>query len=126
MGAGNWISWCRMEKNICVASGHVTVTFQNGRTQRVAVDMAEDTIELTSLVTCIRSVPAGSDPRLRAWRRNRSAHGVGFGEDDQGRLVARAWMPRAGATKKEFLDCVRHLAAEADLFEYQLTGKDRN
>lgn len=40
-------------------------------------------------------------------------------------IVGEAWVPKAGLAREDFLLYVRRVAAECDLFEYQLTGKDR-
>lgn len=45
-------------------------------------------------------------------------------DDRRGRLVGEAWVPKAGLTGHEFQLYVRHLAVEADRFEYRLTGRD--
>jgi len=49
---------------------------------------------------------------------------MGFRIDRRGRLVGEAWVPKAGLTGEEFQLYVRHLAVEADRFEYGLTGRD--
>jgi hypothetical protein len=50
---------------------------------------------------------------------------VGFRLDQKGRLVGEAWVPKAGLTRDEFLLYAKRVADECDLFEYHLTGKDR-
>jgi hypothetical protein len=40
-------------------------------------------------------------------------------------MVGEAWTPKAGLSRDEFLAYVRRVATECDLFEYHLTGKDR-
>ena len=62
---------------------------------------------------------------LVAWERNRASSLVGFRVDDRGRLVGESWVPTPGLTRDEFLFYLRSAAAACDLFEYQLTGKDR-
>ena len=125
MGNTEWQAWCRKEKDIDVEREAAVVNLKTGRKQRVYIRLADETMELTSFVARRCSWDSDSNIHVRAWRRNRSTHGVGFGVDDKNRLLARAWMPLVGATKGEFLECLKHLAAEADLFEYQLTGKDQ-
>ena len=122
----DWLAWCRNAKDIACRGGHLIVRLQTGRSQRVAVQLTEETLEFTSIVARTSALNFDDDLHMRVWQRNRSVQGVGFGVDDKNRIVARAWMPIVGATKDEFLECLRHLAAEADLFEYQLTGKDRS
>ena len=121
----DWLAWCRNAKDIACRGGDLIVRLQTGRSQRVAVQITEETLEFTSIVARTSALNFDDDLHMRVWRRNRSVQGVGFGVDNKDRVVARAWMPMVGATKDEFLECLRHLAAEADLFEYQLTGKDR-
>ena len=125
MGNTDWKAWCRREKDVDVEREAAVVNLKTGRKQRVCVRFADESIELTSFVARRCSWDPDSDIHIRAWRRNRSTRGVGFSVDEKNRLMARAWMPMIGATKDEFLECLRHLAAEADLFEYQLTGKDQ-
>jgi hypothetical protein len=62
---------------------------------------------------------------VAAWKRNRTGILVGFRLDDRGRLMGESWVPQRGLTKDEFLFYVRTLAAACDLFEFQLTGRDR-
>lgn len=50
---------------------------------------------------------------------------VGFRLDQKGRLVGEAWVPKAGLSRDEFLLYVKRVADECDLFEYHLTGNDR-
>ena len=69
--------------------------------------------------------PRIPDAALRAWKRNRSTQLVGFRVDRKGRLVGEAWVPKAGLERGEFLLYVVRVATECDLFEYHLTGKDR-
>ena len=42
----------------------------------------------------------------------------------RGRVVAGAWVPKAGLTQEEFQLYVRAVAVESDRFEYRLTGRD--
>ena len=121
----DWHRWCRGAGDISPEGKQVTVSFTNGRRQRVTVVETEDCYELTSVVVRAMALSASPDAELRAWRRNRSAQLVGFKIDARGRLVAETWVPKAGITADEFLTHLRQVSAEADLFEYQLTGKDR-
>jgi hypothetical protein len=84
-----------------------------------------DAIELSSLVARPSVLAEIDSPSLAAWRRNRAASLVGFRVDERGRLVGESWVPTEGLTRDEFLLYVRGLAAACDLFEFQLTGKDR-
>jgi len=103
----------------------LTVTFKNGRQHRIEVSPRPDLIELTGIVARASVVSSIEDVALAAWKRNRATSIVGFRIDKRGRLVGEAWVPNAGLTKDEFLFYVRGVGAACDLFEFQLTGKDR-
>lgn len=125
MPAADWHAWCRWAKDIEVSGDSLTVTIAGGRRQRISVTSAADAYELRSVVARASVLESIPEIEIRTWRRNRAAHGVGFGFDLKERLVAGAWVPRVGITATEFLASVRKLASEADLLEYQLTGLDR-
>jgi hypothetical protein len=95
------------------------------RQHRIALRETADTYELTGTVARLAALSAVPDVPLRTWRRNRGMQLVGFRVDPKGRLVGEAWVPKAGLGRDEFLTYVRRVAAECDLFEYHLTGKDR-
>jgi len=125
MVASDWRAWCRPARDIEVDRESPIVTLDSGRKQRVEVKLTAETYELESVVARVALVASVTEVEYRAWWRNRSSQMVGFGFDAKGRLVAEAWIPRAGVTGDELQACLRHVAAEADLFEYQLTGADR-
>ena len=100
------------------------VRFANERTQRVSVSDAGDRYELSSIVARPAAVAEVPDAAMRAWRRNRSTHLVGFRIDKRGRLVGEAWAPKVGLTAAEFRFHVRQIARESDRFEFVLTGRD--
>ena len=95
------------------------------RQHRVNVSAEGDSIELTSVVARRSVVEQSKDTAIAAWQRNRGASLVGFRIDKGGRLVGEAWVPGAGLTADEFQFYLRSTAAACDLFEFQLTGKDR-
>ena len=65
-------------------------------------------------------------PALEAWKRNRSVQLVAFCIDRRGSLLATAWVPKAGLGSAEFLARLRLVAAEADRWEFALTGTDEH
>jgi hypothetical protein len=121
----DWRQFCRAVESVSVDGNSVEVITPNERRHRVHVRETADTYELTAVVARPAALSAVPDVPLRAWRRNRGMQLVGFRTDHKGRLVGEAWVPKAGLGREEFLLYVRRLAAECDLFEYHLTGKDR-
>jgi hypothetical protein len=121
----DWRAWCRSARDIEVDGESAIVNIADGRKHRVTVTLADETYELLGVVARPAVVASLPMLALRAQRRNRSSRMVGFRIDAKERLVAEAWVPKAGVTGAEFIASLRHLAAEADLFEYQLTGSDR-
>ena len=121
----DWLQFCRGAADVSVDADGVQVIASNQRRHRVGVRETADTYELTGVVARPAALSAVSDVPLRAWRRNRGMQLVGFRIDHRGRLVGEAWVPKAGLGREEFLTYVRRVAAECDLFEYHLTGKDR-
>lgn len=124
MTTTEWRSWCKGQADLKVASGALVVELGDDRRQVVQVTAGEDCLELSSNVLRPGLVKA-EDVVFRAWRRNRITRLVGFKVDKRGWLIATAWTPIAGLTAAEFVALVRRIAREADLFEYQLTGADR-
>ena len=120
-----WRLFCRGVEGISVEGDGIDVVASNERHHRVGVRETADTYELTGVVARAPALSAVPDVALRAWRRNRGMQLVGFRMDQKGRLVGEAWMPKVGLGREEFLLYVRRVAAECDLFEYSLTGKDR-
>ena len=125
MKSPDWKFWCRREKDLNIKGDIAIVTLHAGRIQHVAVTQRDETYELTSVVAKPATAESIPDIKLWAWRKNRYSQRVGFRFNDKGWLVAMSWTPIAGVTESEFLECLRHVAAEADLFEYQVTGQDR-
>lgn len=125
MTTPDWQSWCRRHRDLEVTGAAVLVTLPTARKHRVSVKSMLDTIEFEGVVASSGALERVPDVELRAWRRNRSAQRVSFRFDTKGRLVADGWIPLTGLTADEFLGTLRRVAAEADLFEHQLTGKDR-
>lgn len=121
----DWRQFCRGAEGISVDSDGVTVITHGERQHRLGIHETADTYELTGLVARLAALSDIPDVPLRAWRRNRGTQLVGFRVDHKGRLVGEAWVPKAGLGREEFLTYLRRVAAECDLFEYHLTGKDR-
>jgi hypothetical protein len=101
------------------------VRFESGRSQKVAVEDRGDAFLLRSVVARHAIVSEIADAALRAWTRNRSTVFVGFRVDDRERMIGEVSVPKQGITASEFQLILRHLAAEADRFEFELTGGDR-
>ncbi len=123
--AGDWRRLCRGEEGIFVDGDRFEIVVNGERHQRIAVRETTDTVELTSIVSRPSAIVGIPDIALRTWRRNRAIQLLGFRLDQKGRLVGEAWLPKAGLTRDEFLLYAKRLADECDLFEYHLTGKER-
>jgi len=121
----DWQTFCRGSKDMIPDGKVIAVVIGDGRQQKVRVEAGVGVFELTSVVLRADALKDIPDAALRAWRRNRTTHLVGFKVDQKERLVATAWIPTPGVTAVEFVSQVRRLAREADLFENQLTGADR-
>lgn len=124
MKPGEWRQWCRGEPDLRTTRTGVLVTLGDERTHLVHISHGDDTLELASVVARGKRVGQSPDAELAAWERNRGFHRVGLGFDARTRLVARTWLPKPGLIRQEFLLAVRHVAEEADLLEFQLTGRD--
>ena len=120
----NWQQFCKAEGFTSDDEG-VEVRFDSGRSQKVAVEDHGGAFLLSSIVARQAVVNGVPDAALRAWVRNRSAFLVGFRVDERGRLIAESWTPKVGLVSTEFQLILRHLAHEADRFEFQLTGRDQ-
>ena len=119
-----WKQFCGSSRDVQLEGESLRVSL-GGRQHLVDVKAVGDAIELSAVVAR-RSVVEGLDHApLAAWARNRASTLVGFRIDDRGRLMGESWVPGAGLTKDEFLFYVRSMAAACDLFEFHLTGKDR-
>jgi hypothetical protein len=121
----DWKAFCRTADDMTVDGDAIVVTFPDERSHRVVVEDANDAYELSAVVARPGALYGIDDVPLRAWRRNRATQLLGFRLDRKGRLVGEAWAPKLGLSREEFLNYVRRVATECDLFEYHLTGKDR-
>jgi mitochondrial fission protein ELM1 len=121
----DWWHFCRGEQGISVDADGFEVVTTGERHQRIAVRETADTFELTGVVARPSAIAGIPDVALRTWRRNRATQLVGFRLDQKGRLVGEAWVPKAALTRDDFLLYAKRVADECDLFEYHLTGKDR-
>ncbi len=120
-----WREFCVGALDLFPDAMGVSVQFSNGRWQHVDIRPGDGMIELRGVVAR-RSVAIKIERvALVAWERNRASSLVGFRVDDRGRLVGESWVPTSGLTRDEFLFYLRSTAASCDLFEYQITGKDR-
>ncbi len=120
-----WREFCVGASDSAADDAGLTVQFSNRRLQRIDVCAGDGVIELRSVVARRAVAEHIEDVVLMAWERNRASSLVGFRADDRGRLVGECWVPTAGLTRDEFLFLVRRAAAACDLFEFQLTGHDR-
>jgi hypothetical protein len=118
------MAFCRGAERISIDGESAVLVMTGDRRQRVEIRQTPDTYEFMSVVVRPSVVASVPDVPLRAWRRNRAMQTVGFRVDRKGRLVGEAWVPKAGLSRDEFLLSVRRCAAECDLFEFHLTGKD--
>lgn len=121
----DWRELCRKSSDLSLEADGVVVTFENQRRHRLDVHETDEAYVLTGIVARQAIFADVPDAALRAWKRNRSTQLVGFRVDRKGRLVGEAWVPKAGLERDEFLLYVMRVATECDLFEYHLTGKDR-
>ena len=120
---GNWQRFCR-GAGLTVDGDQVAVALDDGRSHSVAVSEDTDGYRLSAIVARPSVLSRVEDAPIRIWRRNREVHLVGFRIDSRGRLVAEAWVPKSGLDSEEFRLYLRDVAAEADRFEFVLTGQD--
>ena len=121
----DWGRLCAGAKDVQIDGDAIEITLGRGRQHRVDVEIKSDAIELRAVVARRAVVAEQENPALAAWNRNCGSSLVGFRIDERGRLVGESWVPGAGLTGDEFLVYVREIAMACDLFEFQLTGKDR-
>lgn len=121
----DWKAFCRTADDMTLDGDVIVVTFSDQRSHRVVVEDADDAYEFSAVVARPAALSDIEDAPLRAWRRNRATQLLGFRIDRKGRLMGEAWAPKVGLNREEFLMYVRRVATECDLFEYHLTGKDR-
>jgi len=121
----DWREFCRRRRDLAVEADEIVVTFENQRRHRLDVRETDEEFVLTGIVARQAIFTDVPDAALRAWKRNRSTQLVGFRVDRNSRLVGEARGPKAGLERGEFLLYVMRVATECDLFEYHLTGKDR-
>jgi hypothetical protein len=89
------------------------------------VNVADDephAIRIWSRVVTGGNAPDGA--ALQAWKMNRFRELVGFKEEERGRIIGEAWIPRAGLTSDEWRVHVLTLARACDRLEYLWTGRD--
>jgi hypothetical protein len=123
MMAVNWKSFCDAS-DLTVEHSDVLISFGDDRSHRVRVSESDDEFLLRAFVVRQAVVASITDLPLQVWQRNRAVSLMGFRIDKRRRLVGEAWVPKAGLTGSEFQLYLRHLAVEADRFEYALTGRD--
>jgi hypothetical protein len=119
----DWRALCNA-RDLVIEDAGVLIKFGDDRSHQVRIHETDDEIVLWAIV--VRKAIVTSIPELpfRVWQRNRALSILGFRIDERGRLVGEAWVPKAGLTGSEFQLYLRHLAIEADRFEYMLTGLD--
>ena len=120
-----WRKLCSSARDVEVDGDSLVVSLQDGRRHRIDVRVSDDAVELRAIVAGRAVVESQEDAALAAWHKNRAVSLVGFRIDRNGRLIGETWIPQAGLTAAEFLIYVRSMAAACDLFEFQLTGQDK-
>ena len=121
----DWRVFCAGERDIIVDGAGMTVEFSNGREQRIDAHRGDGVIEFRGIVARRAVTEQIERVELVAWERNRAGGLVGFRVDERGVSSVGIQVPIPGLTREEFLFYLRSAAAACDLFEYQLTGKDR-
>lgn len=119
-----WKAFCARASDCTVSQDSVVVSLEGGRQHRVDVSVEDEVIELRAVVAKAAALRSVEEPVLTAWRRNRAASLVGFRFDNRERLIAEAWVPKAGLKAEEFVAYVRAVARESDSLEFRLTGLD--
>lgn len=120
----DWARHCNAS-DIAVDRKGIIVSFSDGRQHRVTVVNEVDEYILSAIVARPSTVAAIPDLALKVWVKNRAVSLVGFRIDRRGQLIGETWVPKCGITTEEFQLYLRTLAAEADRFEYSLTGRDK-
>jgi hypothetical protein len=121
--ATEWRRYCASGQ-VELEDDTVIVHFEGGRSHRVEVREADDTLEFRAVVARAAAVKDVADLPLRIWRHNRASQLVSFRIDPQGRVCASGWVPRHGISAEEFLFVLHRVAAESDRLEFILTGRD--
>jgi hypothetical protein len=121
----DWRRFCDGARDVRIDGDAMVVDLGRGRLHRIDVRSVHDAVELSGVVARRAIVDRIEDGALAAWTRNRAGSLVGFRLDNRGRLVGEAWVPGNGLTSDEFMFYVRSVASACDLFEFQLTGRDR-
>jgi hypothetical protein len=121
----DWRQLCHGQEGVYVDEDEVEVLVADERYKRVTIQETAESFELSTIVARPAETEAIPDVSLRAWRRNRAMQLIGFRIDEKDRLVGEAWVPKAGLSRGELLLYIKRVAAECDLFEYNLTGKNR-
>lgn len=121
----DWRAHCKGARDLRVEGDAVVVTLGGDRSHKVEVEAKPDRLELRAIVARAHVVERHDRNQLSIWDRNRSSTLVGFRFDSKGRILGESWVPVAGLSKEEFLLYLRRLAAACDLFEFQLTGRDK-
>lgn len=119
-----WQTFCARASDCTVERDAIIVALEGGRQHRVDVTVEAEVVELRAVVAKAAALRSVEEPVLTAWRRNRAASLVGFRFDNRERLIAEAWMPKAGLSAAEFLAYVRAVARGSDSLEFRLTGMD--
>ncbi|MBE2283836.1 MAG: hypothetical protein IAE77_10305 [Prosthecobacter sp.] len=112
-----------------ISARSLRVRFADGRSHRLSVTDGGDHWLLTGIILRNTSdLPPGSpfrdQPALAAAHRNRRLSLCGLMLDEAARLTGNCHVSKAGLSAHEFQLYARHLAAECDRLEHQLTGED--
>lgn len=121
--AAEWRRYCAASL-LEVEGDTVIVRFDGGRSHRVEVREADDTLEFHAVVACSAALKDVAELPIRIWRYNRASQLVSLRIDRHGRVCANGWVPRSGLTADEFLTVLHRVAAESDRLEFIWTGLD--
>lgn len=119
----DWTSMCKGAE-FQVQGAEIIVAFSDERSHKLSVQETDDAYLLTAVVARPSVVAPIPELATSAWQRNRAVSLIGFRIDKRGRLIAESSVPKAGLSAEEFQFHVKHLAIEADRYEYMLSGKD--
>ncbi len=123
--AREWVRYCRGDERLQVDGDDITISFANGRTQKIRVQQTEHSMVLETVIAKARAFDARDDSaEVAAWNRNRKAKLLHHWVDRRGRLCARAVLPTASPEKDEFTLHLFALGEAADRWELHLTGED--
>ena len=125
MSSVDWQTWLRDEPDCRIDKSMITVSYADGRRQKIQVNVSIETIELDTRI--LSEVTDRTDVELLGLlaAANRTKRVIRF-YLNQHELRAVCWLPTPVANRDEFLFLLRHLSRESDRLEFLLTGQDQN